>query len=774
MRGLILTCLTAALLASLMVAAPAAFSQQSLRGGTSAADAAASCWEVKQKTPAAANGNYWLQTPKLVAPEQFYCDMTTDGGGWVLIGRGRQDWRPEYQGQGTPAQVRDAVTGPAAFGVRTLPSPTVDALLDGGRVDALADPVRLRRATNTGGTAWQESRFRFANRDRWAWSFGAEHRVGAFTFDGAAGSGGQTVSFGLDDALRRVDTRDDQAGQGWVRGWSYGSQVKGTNSADSHLYSATNGAGFARPFTQMFLRPKLLSSDISYPAVPDGGTAKQPLSPLLQSGAEPQEWGVTGRATANTGELYTESQDATQVGNTVFVGGNFKFVQKGQNPAPGDQIQQSYLAGFDVNTGQWVPSFRPVFNGQVKTLAPLPNGKLIAGGEFTTVNGQPAVGVVALDPVTGAIDPDWKLTVESRLTCCTVKIRTLDIEGDWLYIGGSFTHLKGGKQAQPAFARNAGRVSLADATADASWNPNFNGSVFDLDLGSAGERFYAAGHMTWSNNQTTDNVAILGTGAGAPLVPGMKPPKFSNATHYQQAIVEAGDRVWVGGSQHSMFSYAKDDFTSLSGNITKAGGDIQSAEVYDGVVYATCHCRHWAYSESYTWPEVGTKWTQADKIDLVGAWDVATGKMLPEFTPWFNANYDQGPWGSFKDSTGKVWFMGDMRQARRTNGSFQWVGGFARFAPRDTVAPSTPGALGSTDAGNNTRRLSWGGSTDDRGGLRYEVLQGDRVVSTGTATSLVVPAPTQAQRYFVRAVDTAGNRSASTPVHSMNPAAAAR
>ena len=50
--------------------------------GSSSERAAASCWEVKQNKSNAKSGAYWLYTPQMSAPEQFYCDQETDGGGW--------------------------------------------------------------------------------------------------------------------------------------------------------------------------------------------------------------------------------------------------------------------------------------------------------------------------------------------------------------------------------------------------------------------------------------------------------------------------------------------------------------------------------------------------------------------------------------------------------------------------------------------------------------------------------------------------------------------
>lgn len=68
--------------------------------GSSSLTAAASCWEIKQNNPAAPSGTYWLWTPQMSTPAQFYCDQENNGGGWVMIGRGREGWTESYNGKG--------------------------------------------------------------------------------------------------------------------------------------------------------------------------------------------------------------------------------------------------------------------------------------------------------------------------------------------------------------------------------------------------------------------------------------------------------------------------------------------------------------------------------------------------------------------------------------------------------------------------------------------------------------------------------------------------
>ena len=45
--------------------------------GSSSDKAAASCYEAKQVNKDAKSGKYWLYTPSMSAPQQFYCDQET-------------------------------------------------------------------------------------------------------------------------------------------------------------------------------------------------------------------------------------------------------------------------------------------------------------------------------------------------------------------------------------------------------------------------------------------------------------------------------------------------------------------------------------------------------------------------------------------------------------------------------------------------------------------------------------------------------------------------
>ena len=77
--------------------------------------------------------------------------------------------------------------------------------------------------------------------------------------------------------------------------------------------------------------------------------------------------------------------------------------------SPGDQGQRDHatcpgLTGWDINTGNLLPNFKPTITGGVlETVEATPDGtKLFVGGTFNTVNGVTQQKVAGLNPTTGA------------------------------------------------------------------------------------------------------------------------------------------------------------------------------------------------------------------------------------------------------------------------------------------------------------------------------------------------------------------------------------
>lgn len=756
--------MTAAVVFSTLVSfAVPASAATAVRDGSAAASAAASCWEIKQDNASAPDGTYWLLTPAMDAPVQFYCDMTTDGGGWVLVGKGREGWTEANRGTGSQTALRTAGLSPMSGATSQLPATAIDGLLNNGRVDAQTDGIRLKRATNADGSAWQESRFNTNKGDRWVWTFGAEHQVAWYSFDGVRGGGGLTSKFGPDNAYRQINSSELSA-QGYRIGFAYGSAVTGTTSSTSYLWSSKDGQGNAMPYTEMYLRPQVRSSDAGFTRTADTGTAVKTNVAVANSLALDSPWGVSGAKTPiKEGDV--EVQAFAQSGNVMYVGGNFTSVQRSAAATGTDKVAQSFLAAFDVNTGELMRGFTPVLNAPVQALTTLPNGNIVAAGTFSQVNGAPATAIVALNPETGTTVPDWSVKVENRMTNGVLRVSSLSINGNWLYLGGAFTHLSGGSNPNsPVYAKGAARVAVGDGTPGTGWNPEFNGTVVAIDAADDGSRLYAAGYFTTSGTAPAVKAAAVQSSAGAALATPAWTPTFSNNNNYQQTIGQVGDRVWLGGSEHSFFSYSTSTFDLLSGNIGKNNGDFQAMSVSPtGVIYAGSHGHDWNYSNAFSWPNVGTGWTEADSFEWIGAWDAATGNIIPGFTPSMKFRLGQGVWATTVDSNGTMWTGGDMTTVATATSAGRWAGGFARFAQVDAVAPTTPSNLATSADGPSSVKLTWGGSSDASGTVSYQILRNDRVVATTYATSAVLPKGGE-NRYFVRAVDAAGNLSASTQV----------
>jgi hypothetical protein len=161
-------------------------------------------------------------------------------------------------------------------------------------------------------------------------------------------------------------------------------------------------------------------------------------------------------------------------------------------------------------------------------------------------------------------------------------------------------------------------------------------------------------------------------------------------------------------------------------------------------VFGGCHCN----GETYT--DLPNQYTRVDSITWLGAWDPNTLERVPAFEPEIGAA-TEGVWELALDSDRCLWAGGDIDRGPTTA---TWLSGFARFCPGDITPPTTPGPL-SVHGG----MLWWNRSYDTGDTPSYEILRNNRVVAI-TASNRIVP-PGHGV-YYVRAIDPAGNRSATT------------
>lgn len=133
----------------------------------------------------------------------------------------------------------------------------------------------------------------------------------------------------------------------------------------------------------------------------------------------------------------------TQVGNVVFVGGNFTQVAQVKAGPP---IARTNFMAFDATNGTILP-FDPAPTGQVTAIVPTPDGKVVAAGKFTKWAGGGAKRLVKFDPATFA-------RVTPFLANTGGAVYSAVVAGSRLVVGGTFT-LAGGQPAQRLAAFDA-------------------------------------------------------------------------------------------------------------------------------------------------------------------------------------------------------------------------------------------------------------------------------------------------------------------------------
>ena len=205
---------------------------------------------------------------------------------------------------------------------------------------------------------------------------------------------------------------------------------------------------------------------------------------------------------------------AVQADGQILVGGAFTTLQPNGATSP---TELNHIARLNHHRhAGLIRLFNPVFNPDangfsvsVYAIAVQADGKILVGGEFTSIGGAPRIGIARLNATTGladSLDPN-----------ANSYVRTIAVQPDGkILAGGYFTSIGG--QTRNRIARLDATTGLAD-----SFNPNANSYVDSIAVQADG-KILAGGNFTSIGGQTRNFIARLdATGPNTGLADSFNP-----------------------------------------------------------------------------------------------------------------------------------------------------------------------------------------------------------------------------------------------------------
>ena len=162
--------------------------------------------------------------------------------------------------------------------------------------------------------------------------------------------------------------------------------------------------------------------------------------------------------------------------------------------------------GAILPTGKADPGFDASTNGDVRAVAASEDGsRIFIGGTFTEVNGQPRQNLAAIDAVTGALVGGWQADTTGTIPM----VKSLDVHGNRLYVGGKFSGIDGTAK---------GKLAAVDVTTGnlVSWNTWVNGNVNEVRVSPDGATVWIGGSFNKVRGISRDYFAGIDAGSGLP------------------------------------------------------------------------------------------------------------------------------------------------------------------------------------------------------------------------------------------------------------------
>ncbi|WP_199421740.1 LamG-like jellyroll fold domain-containing protein [Actinotalea solisilvae] len=468
----------------------------------------------------------------------------------------------------------------------------------------------------------------------------------------------------------------------------------------------------------------VVGAAVAPPAVADVGPAAVPPPPAVTADPLP--------TTQVDGVVWTQ----LVLGGTVYVGGSFASARPaGAAPGVGEVPRRNLLA-YDLATGELVPGFAPVLDGQVLDLAASPDGRtLYVAGQFTSVDGQTRYRAAAFDVATGALVPTFRPVLNGKVSAIGATASTV-------VMGGTFTSLNGVPRSKVAAVSPTGATQPLSADVQ-------GGSVLALAVAPDAASVVVGGSFTSVGGSSSPGYGLarldLASGATLPL-PVNSAVRNAGANAAVMSLETDGTAFYgtgyhygTGGNLEGSFaaSWATGDLVWVE----DCHGDTYSAFPIGDVVYQASHKHDCSNTGGFPHTNPGTYHratavtraaTRVNTPDPDGAAD-HRGRPGPTFLEW----YPEIDAGTYTGKNQGPWTVTGTAEYALFGGEFTRVGGVAqqglvRFAvpalAPDAVGPQLTGgttALVARSTAAGRVQLSWRAGTDaDDATLTYRVLRG--------------------------------------------------
>jgi uncharacterized delta-60 repeat protein len=213
----------------------------------------------------------------------------------------------------------------------------------------------------------------------------------------------------------------------------------------------------------------------------------------------------------------------------ILIGGDFTTL----SPYGGAPITRNRIARLNPD-GTIDAAFNPNANGNVWSVALQPDGKILVGGNFSTIGGQTRNRIARLDAITGLPD--------SFNSSADDLVWTIVVQADGkILVGGSFQNIGG--QTRHHIARLDPTTGFPD-----SFNPSASDAVDSIVVQPDG-KILVGGFFTNIGGADRDRIARLdpATGASDSFHPALNAGVRSIALQADGKILIGGDFTSIGG-----------------------------------------------------------------------------------------------------------------------------------------------------------------------------------------------------------------------------------